>query len=168
MTTEAGSGHPTSCLSCADLVAALFFREMRWDPQDPTARNVDSFVLSKGHAAPILWAALHEAGALTEDPLSLRRIDSMLEGHPTPRNPWVKVATGSLGQGSRRPIASIRSMPGSTACSVMASARKARWLSSTSMGSARVSRRLITTTPACSHGASRHLAGAPSRSMDIT
>jgi transketolase len=56
-------------------------------------------VLSKGHAAPILWAALHEAGAITEDLLSLRRIDSTLEGHPTPVNPWVKVATGSLGQG---------------------------------------------------------------------
>jgi len=99
MTTEAGSGHPTSCMSCADIVAALFFREMRWDPKDSAARNVDAFVLSKGHAAPILWAALHEAGAITEDPLSLRRIDSTLEGHPTPVNPWVKVATGSLGQG---------------------------------------------------------------------
>src|SRR5262249_3415089 len=75
MTTEAGSGHPTSCMSCADIVAALFFRAMRWDPKDPAARNVDRFVLSKGHAAPILWAALHEAGAIAEDPLSLRRID---------------------------------------------------------------------------------------------
>ncbi len=99
MTTAAGSGHPTSCLSCADIVAALFFREMRWDPGDPAARNVDRFVLSKGHAAPILWAALHEAGASPEDPLSLRRIDSTFEGHPTPNNPWVKIATGSLGQG---------------------------------------------------------------------
>jgi transketolase len=99
MTTEAGSGHPTSCMSCADIVAALFFHEMRWDPKDSGARNVDAFVLSKGHAAPILWAVLHEAGAITEDPLSLRRIDSTLEGHPTPVNPWVKVATGSLGQG---------------------------------------------------------------------
>jgi transketolase len=99
MTTQAGSGHPTSCMSCADVVAALFFHEMRWDPKDPAARNVDAFVLSKGHAAPILWAALHEAGAISEDLLSLRRIDSTLEGHPTPLNPWVKVATGSLGQG---------------------------------------------------------------------
>src|SRR5262249_51125888 len=99
MTTSAGSGHPTSCMSCADIVAALFFHVMRWDPNDPEARNVDAFVLSKGHAAPILWAALHEAGAIKEDPLSLRRIDSTLEGHPTARNPWVKVATGSLGQG---------------------------------------------------------------------
>ena len=99
MTTEAGSGHPTSCLSCADLVAALFFDEMRWDPGAPEARDVDTFVLSKGHAAPILWAALAEAGAISENPLTLRRIDSSLEGHPTPANPWVKVASGSLGQG---------------------------------------------------------------------
>jgi transketolase len=99
MTTAAGSGHPTSCLSCADLVAALFFHEMRWDPGAADARDVDTFVLSKGHAAPVLWAALHEAGAIDEDPLSLRRLDSSLEGHPTPTNPWVRVATGSLGQG---------------------------------------------------------------------
>lgn len=99
MTTAAGSGHPTSCMSCADIVAALYFREMRWDPADPKARNVDSFILSKGHAAPIWWAALHEAGASDADLLSLRRLDSPLEGHPTPNNPWVRVATGSLGQG---------------------------------------------------------------------
>lgn len=99
MTTEAGSGHPTSCLSCADLMAVLFFREMRFDPSDPAARNVDTFVLSKGHAAPILWAALYEAGAIRDDLLSLRKINSPLEGHPTPNCPWVKVATGSLGQG---------------------------------------------------------------------
>jgi transketolase len=99
MTTAAGSGHPTSCMSCADIVAALFFREMHWDPAAPRARNVDTFVLSKGHAAPIWWAALHEAGAIADDILSLRRLDSNLEGHPTPNNPWVRVATGSLGQG---------------------------------------------------------------------
>ncbi len=99
MTTAAGSGHPTTCMSAAEIVAALFFREMRWDPSDPRARNVDQFVLSKGHAAPILWAALSLAGAIHDDPLSLRRIDSDLEGHPTPNSPWVKVATGSLGQG---------------------------------------------------------------------
>jgi transketolase len=99
MTTAAGSGHPTSCMSCADIVAALFFREMRWDPTAPHARNVDTFVLSKGHAAPIWWAALHEAGAIADDILSLRRLDSNLEGHPTANSPWVRVATGSLGQG---------------------------------------------------------------------
>lgn len=99
MTTQAGSGHPTSCLSCADLVAALFFHQLRWDPSSPEARNVDSFVLSKGHAAPVLWAALWEACAISEDLLSLRSVDSTLEGHPTPRNSWVRAATGSLGQG---------------------------------------------------------------------
>jgi transketolase len=98
-TAEAGSGHPTTCLSMADLMAVLFFDEMRFDPKDPHARNADTFVLSKGHAAPILWAALKEAGAITEDLLTLRRLDSPLEGHPTPLSPWVKVATGSLGQG---------------------------------------------------------------------
>src|SRR5438552_10195308 len=99
-TSEAGSGHPTSCCSAADLVAALFFAEMRFDPKDP--RNVDSdrFVLSKGHAAPILYAAWAEAGAFDRSELlKLRRIDSDLEGHPTPRLPFVDVATGSLGQG---------------------------------------------------------------------
>jgi len=99
MTTEAGSGHPTSCMSCADIIAALFFHEMRWDPSEPDARDVDQFILSKGHAAPILWAGLAEAGALDENPMTLRKFDSTLEGHPTPRNGWVGVATGSLGQG---------------------------------------------------------------------
>jgi transketolase len=99
MTTEAGSGHATSSLSCADLVAALYFSEMRWDPNAPGARDMDRLLLSKGHAAPILWAALSEAGAIDTDLLALRRLDSDLEGHPTPENPWVPVATGSLGQG---------------------------------------------------------------------
>ncbi|WP_316977067.1 transketolase [Shumkonia mesophila] len=99
MTTEAGSGHPTSCLSCADLVAALFFSEMRWDPSAPDAVDTDTFVLSKGHAAPILWAVLSEAGVAMEPLSSLRRFGSTLEGHPTPSSPWVKVSTGSLGQG---------------------------------------------------------------------
>jgi transketolase len=99
-TSEAGSGHPTSCCSAADLVAALFFAEMRFDPRDPRHPGSDRFVLSKGHAAPVLYAAWAEAGAF--DPknlLDLRRIDSDLEGHPTPRLPFVDVATGSLGQG---------------------------------------------------------------------
>ena len=99
MTTAAGSGHPTSCMSCADIVTALFFHEMRWDPAAPVARNVDSFILSKGHAAPMLWAVLSEAEAIDEDPMTLRQLHSTLEGHPTPANPWVRVATGSLGQG---------------------------------------------------------------------
>jgi transketolase len=99
-TTAAGSGHPTSCSSAADLVAALFFDAMRFDPDHPRAATSDRFVLSKGHAAPLLYAAWAEVGALKPaDLLTLRRIDSDLEGHPTPRLPFVDVATGSLGQG---------------------------------------------------------------------
>jgi len=98
-TSEAGSGHPTSCMSAAELVSVLFFDEMRFDPRDPSGRDQDVFVLSKGHAAPVLWAALKEAGAIEDDLKTLRRFDSRLEGHPTPRVPWVRVATGSLGQG---------------------------------------------------------------------
>lgn len=99
MTTASASGHPTTCLSTAEILSTLFFQEMRWDPKTPYARDVDTFVLSKGHAAPILWAALKEAGAIDDDLLRLRKFDSTLEGHPTPRNPWIRVATGSLGQG---------------------------------------------------------------------
>jgi transketolase len=99
-TTAAGSGHPTTCLSAADVVAALFFAEMRFDPHDPAHPEADRFVLSKGHAAPILYAAWAAAGAFPrEDLLQLRSITSDLEGHPTPRLPFVDVATGSLGQG---------------------------------------------------------------------
>jgi transketolase len=99
-TSEAASGHPTSCCSAAEIMAALFFAEMRFDPQDPRNPVSDRFVLSKGHAAPILYAAWAEAGAFDRaELLKLRRIDSDLEGHPTPRLPFVDVATGSLGQG---------------------------------------------------------------------
>jgi transketolase len=99
-TSEAGSGHPSTCCSAAEIVAALFFAEMRYDAADPQTPDNDRFVLSKGHAAPILYAAWAEAGFLKrEDLLTLRRLDSDLEGHPTPRLPFVDVATGSLGQG---------------------------------------------------------------------
>lgn len=99
-TSEAGSGHPTSCLSAADLVSAVFFHAMRFDPADPANPGNDRFVLSKGHAAPVLYAALAEAGALPVEKLdTLRKLTSNLEGHPTPRLPWVGAATGSLGQG---------------------------------------------------------------------
>ena len=99
-TSEAGSGHPTSCFSAADLVAALFFAEMRFDPRNPQHAGSDRFILSKGHAAPLLYAAWAEAGAFDRaDLLKLREIGSDLEGHPTPRLPFVDVATGSLGQG---------------------------------------------------------------------
>ncbi len=100
MTTAAGSGHPTSCLSCAELVAATFFHAMRFDPLHPNAIGGDRFVLSKGHAAPILYAALAEAGVFPISRLmTLREFSSELEGHPTPRIPGVDAATGSLGQG---------------------------------------------------------------------
>ena len=84
----------------ADLMAAVFFSEMRFDPSDPRNSESDRFVLSKGHAAPILYAAWAEAGAFDRAALlQLRQIGSDLEGHPTPRLPFVDVATGSLGQG---------------------------------------------------------------------
>lgn len=99
-TTAAGSGHPSSCLSAADLVAALFFGHMRYDPKDPRYHNNDRFILSKGHAAPLLYAAWAETGLFpVEDLLKLRQFGHALEGHPTPRSPFVDVATGSLGQG---------------------------------------------------------------------
>ena len=99
-TTEAGSGHPTSCLSCAEIISVLFFQYLRFDIENPKSADNDRFVLSKGHAAPILWAAWAEAGAFpASDLLDLRKFDSPLEGHPVPRNPLVDVATGSLGQG---------------------------------------------------------------------
>src|SRR6266498_2623590 len=99
-TSEAGSGHPTSCCSMADVMAALFFAEMRFDPADAHNPDADRFVLSKGHAAPVLYAAWAEVGLLKRDDLlTLRRLDSDLEGHPTPRLSFVDVATGSLGQG---------------------------------------------------------------------
>jgi transketolase len=100
MTTRAGSGHPTTCLSMADIAACLFFQEMKFNVADPNDPLNDEFVLSKGHAAPILWAAYAEAGLIPQESLlDLRKITSNLEGHPTPRMPWVKAATGSLGQG---------------------------------------------------------------------
>src|SRR5499427_7551532 len=99
-TSEAGSGHPTTCLSAAEIIAALFFAEMRFDPHDPHHPEADRFVLSKGHGAPILYAAWAAAGAFPrEDVMQLRTLGSDLEGHPTPRLPFVDVATGSLGQG---------------------------------------------------------------------
>ena len=100
-TSEAGSGHPSSCCSAADIVSALFFAEMRFDPLDPQHDDNDRFVLSKGHAAPLLYAAWAEAGFVKRaDLLNLRKLESDLEGHPTPRLPFVDVATGSLGQGA--------------------------------------------------------------------
>ena len=99
-TSAAGSGHPTSCLSAAELVAATFFHAMKFDPADPNSLSSDRFVLSKGHAAPLLYAALAEAGVFPVSRLlTLRQFGSELEGHPTPLVPGVDAATGSLGQG---------------------------------------------------------------------
>jgi transketolase len=99
-TTAAGSGHPTSCLSAADVVAALFFGHMKYDAKNPHFYNNDRFILSKGHAAPLLYAAWAENGLVPAGELNkLRQFDSDLEGHPTPRLSFVDVTTGSLGQG---------------------------------------------------------------------
>jgi transketolase len=99
-TTAAGSGHPTSCLSAADIAATLFFSQMRYDAKNPHYYNNDRFILSKGHAAPLLYAAWAENGFLPIAELAtLRQFTSELEGHPTPRLAFADVATGSLGQG---------------------------------------------------------------------
>ena len=99
-TSQAGSGHPTSCASIAEIMSALFFSVMRYDPRNPADPRNDVFILSKGHAAPILYAAWAEAGLFPRaELLKLRTFGSKLEGHPTPRLPFVPVATGSLGQG---------------------------------------------------------------------
>jgi len=99
-TTAAGSGHPTSCCSMADITSVLFFHTMRYKVSDPRDPSSDRFVLSKGHTAPILYAAWCLAGLFPEsDLMNLRKIDNDLEGHPTPRLSFVDVATGSLGQG---------------------------------------------------------------------
>ena len=101
MTTAAGSGHPGGSLSAADAVAALYFRIMNIDPADPYKDDRDRFVLSKGHAAPILYAALAERGYFPTDELkTLRKIGTRLQGHPAYHDvPGVEVTTGSLGQG---------------------------------------------------------------------
>src|SRR5579862_1638882 len=99
-TTAAGSGHPTSCMSAAELMAGIFFYAMKFDPKNANSNNDDRFVLSKGHAAPVLYSALAEAGVFpVSRVMTLREFSSELEGHPTPRIHGVDAATGSLGQG---------------------------------------------------------------------
>src|ERR1700733_13682094 len=99
-TTAAGSGHPTSCMSAAQLVAGVFFYAMKFDPKNANSNDDDRFVLSKGHAAPLLYSALAEAGVFpVSRVMTLRQFSSELEGHPTPRIHGVDAATGSLGQG---------------------------------------------------------------------
>ncbi|HHU85944.1 MAG: transketolase [Pelotomaculaceae bacterium] len=101
MTCAAGSGHPGGSLSAADIVAALYFHELRLDPSRPDWPDRDRFVLSKGHAAPVLYAALAERGFFpVEELLNLRKLGSRLQGHPDMRKvPGVEMSTGSLGQG---------------------------------------------------------------------
>lgn len=99
-TTAAGSGHPTSCLSAADMMAVLFDRYFRYDINNPLNLYNDHFVLSKGHAAPLLYTLFGMSGAYPlEELLTLRKVNSRFEGHPTPKFIYAEAATGSLGQG---------------------------------------------------------------------
>jgi len=99
-TTEAGSGHPTSSMSAADLMSVLMLSHLHYDFDQPKNPNNDHLIFSKGHASPLLYSVYKAAGAITdEELLTLRKFGSRLEGHPTPELPYVDVATGSLGQG---------------------------------------------------------------------
>ena len=100
--TGAGSGHPTSSMSAAHLMAVLWSDHLRLDVADPGNRANDRFVLSKGHASPLMFSILKAVGAITHEQLmTFRRLGSPIQGHPVPlpEMPWVDVATGSLGQG---------------------------------------------------------------------
>jgi len=99
--TSAGSGHPTSSMSAADLLATLVARHLRYDWDDPRLPANDHLIFSKGHASPLLYAVFRAVGAISDTELmnGYRRFGQRLEGHPTPVLPWVDVATGSLGQG---------------------------------------------------------------------
>ncbi|MGC8461204.1 MAG: transketolase [Candidatus Dormibacteria bacterium] len=100
VSTHAGSGHPTSSLSAADLMAVLFARHLHYDFSQPKHPDNDHLIFSKGHASPLLYSIYRGVGAVTEEEfLTYRALGSRLEGHPTPILPWVDVATGSLGQG---------------------------------------------------------------------
>jgi len=98
--TAAGSGHPTSSMSAADLMADLIARHLVYDWNDPSAPTNDHLIFSKGHASPLLYAIFKAVGVISDDEmLTFRKFGSRLQGHPTPILPWVDVATGSLGQG---------------------------------------------------------------------
>ncbi len=105
MITEAGCGHPGGSLSAADIIAVLYFYQMKYDSKNPLLESRDRFVLSKGHAAPLLYAALAEAGFFPKkELLTLRKLNSRLQGHPVIQSvenkvPGVELTTGSLGQG---------------------------------------------------------------------
>ena len=99
--TSAGSGHPTSSMSAADLLAVLVSRHLRYDWDNPDEAGNDHLIFSKGHASPLLYSIFKAVGVISDEELmtGYRRFGSRLEGHPTPVLPWVDVATGSLGQG---------------------------------------------------------------------
>src|SRR5438309_4752212 len=98
--TAAGSGHPTSSMSAADLLAVLASKYLYYDFSDPSNPANDHLIFSKGHASPLLYAVYRAVGAVSdEEMLTFRKFGSRLQGHPTPIIPWVDVATGSLGQG---------------------------------------------------------------------
>src|SRR5215467_9324143 len=99
--TAAGSGHPTSSMSAADVMAELLARHLRYDWRQPDNPANDHLIFSKGHASPLLYSMFKAAGVISDDELmsGYRQFGSVLEGHPTPILPWVDVATGSLGQG---------------------------------------------------------------------
>ena len=99
--TQAESGHPTSSMSAADLMAVLLLRHLRYDWDRPDLPTNDHVVFSKGHASPLLYAMFRAVGVVTEEELlkTYRQLGARLQGHPTPVLPWVDVATGSLGQG---------------------------------------------------------------------
>jgi transketolase len=99
--TSAGSGHPTSSMSAADLIAVLVARHLRYDWNNPDADDNDHLIFSKGHASPLLYSVFKAVGVVSDEELltGYRRFGQRLEGHPTPVLPWVDVATGSLGQG---------------------------------------------------------------------
>ena len=97
---KAGSGHPTSSMSAADLAAVLLAGHFRYDYDDPKDPRNDRLIFSKGHASPLVYGLFRAAGVLSEEEFgTYRQFGSRLEGHPTPSLPWVDVATGSLGQG---------------------------------------------------------------------
>src|ERR1700728_1426930 len=99
--TSAGSGHPTSSMSAADLLAVLMSQHLRYDWDHPADDRNDHLIFSKGHASPLLYSVYKAAGVVSDEELmtGYRRFGSPLEGHPTPLLPWVEVATGSPGQG---------------------------------------------------------------------
>lgn len=99
--TSAGSGHPTSSMSAADLLAVLVTRHLRYDWDGPHSPVNDHLIFSKGHASPLMYSVFKAVGVVSEQELmtGYRRFGQRLEGHPTPVLPWVDLATGSLGQG---------------------------------------------------------------------